>query len=63
MDRNLLGVLKPTIRSTLHFGEGDYGDIVFAFGIAYAAGDVGMCAFTDKGGMRIGLAVALTNPG
>jgi ACS family hexuronate transporter-like MFS transporter len=34
MDRNLLGVLKPTIQGDLHFSESDYGDIVFAFSMA-----------------------------
>ena len=58
MDRNLLGVLKPTIQGDLHFSETDYGDIVFAFSMAYAAGYASMGAFTDKVGVRIGLAVA-----
>ncbi|MBV9655728.1 MAG: MFS transporter [Acetobacteraceae bacterium] len=58
MDRNLLGVLKPTIQGELHFSETDYGEIVFAFSMAYAAGYAGMGAFTDKVGIRIGLAVA-----
>src|SRR3954468_22732325 len=58
MDRNLLGVLKPTIQGELHFSESDYGDIVFAFSIAYAAGYAGMGAFTDRVGIRTGLAVA-----
>ncbi|HJS85752.1 MAG TPA: MFS transporter [Acetobacteraceae bacterium] len=58
MDRNLLGVLKPTIQGDLHFSESEYGSIVFAFSMAYAAGYAGMGAFTDKVGVRIGLAVA-----
>jgi len=58
MDRNLLGVLKPTIQGDLHFNETDYGNIVFAFSMAYAAGYATMGAFTDKVGVRIGLAVA-----
>jgi len=58
MDRNLLGVLKPTIQGDLHFSESDYGDIVFAFSMAYAAGYASMGAFTDRVGARIGLAVA-----
>ena len=58
MDRNLLGVLKPTIQGDLHFSETEYGDIVFAFSMAYAAGYASMGAFTDKVGVRIGLAVA-----
>jgi ACS family hexuronate transporter-like MFS transporter len=58
MDRNLLGVLKPTIQGDLHFSETEYGEIVFAFSMAYAAGYAGMGAFTDRVGVRIGLAVA-----
>jgi ACS family hexuronate transporter-like MFS transporter len=58
MDGNLLGVLKPTIQGDLHFSESDFGTIVFAFSLAYAAGYAGMGAFTDKVGVRIGLAVA-----
>src|SRR3954463_10471129 len=58
MDRNLLGVLKPTIQGDLHFTESDYGDIVFAFSMAYAAGYASMGALTDRVGIRIGLAVA-----
>jgi ACS family hexuronate transporter-like MFS transporter len=58
MDRNLLGVLKPTIQGDLHFDETDFGNIVFAFSMAYAAGYASMGAFTDKVGVRIGLAVA-----
>jgi MFS transporter, ACS family, hexuronate transporter len=58
MDRNILGVLKPTIQGDLHFTETDFGNIIFAFSIAYAAGYAAMGAFTDKVGVRIGLAVA-----
>src|SRR5215203_780631 len=58
MDRNLLGVLKPTIQGELHFSESEFGQIVFAFSIAYAIGYASMGAFTDKVGVRIGLAVA-----
>src|SRR3954469_13366019 len=60
MDRNLLGVRKPTIQGDLHFSESEFGQIVFAFSIAYAIGYAGMGAFTDKVGVRIGLAVAAT---
>src|SRR6202007_3053532 len=58
MDRNVLGVLKPTIQGDLHFSETDFGNIVFAFSMAYAAGYASMGAFSDKVGVRIGLAVA-----
>ena len=52
MDRNLLGVLKPTIQGELHFSESEFGQIVFAFSIAYAIGYASMGAFTDKVGVR-----------
>jgi ACS family hexuronate transporter-like MFS transporter len=58
LDRNVLGVLKPTIQGDLHFSETDYGWIIFAFSWAYAAGYAGMGWFTDKMGIRVGLMVA-----
>ena len=58
MDRNILGVLKPTIQNDLHFSETDFGNIIFFFSIAYAAGYAGMGWLTDKIGIRLGLAVA-----
>jgi ACS family hexuronate transporter-like MFS transporter len=58
MDRNILGVLKPTIQGDLHFTETDFGNIIFFFSIAYAIGYAGMGWLTDKIGVRLGLAVA-----
>ena len=58
MDRNILGVLKPTIQNDLHFSETDFGNIIFFFSIAYAAGYAGMGWLTDKIGIRLGLAIA-----
>ena len=58
MDRNILGVLKPTIQGDLHFSETDFGNIIFCFSIAYAIGYAGMGWFTDKVGIRWGLAAA-----
>jgi ACS family hexuronate transporter-like MFS transporter len=58
MDRNILGVLKPTIQNDLHFSETDFGNIIFFFSIAYAIGYAGMGWFTDKVGIRLGLAAA-----
>jgi MFS transporter, ACS family, hexuronate transporter len=58
MDRNILGVLKPTIQGDLHFSETDFGNIIFFFSIAYAIGYAGMGWFTDKVGIRLGLAAA-----
>jgi MFS transporter, ACS family, hexuronate transporter len=58
MDRNILGVLKPTIQNDLHFSETDFGNIIFFFSIAYAVGYTGMGWLTDKIGIRLGLAAA-----
>src|SRR5271154_4729120 len=58
MDRNILGVLKPTIQGDLHFSETDFGNIIFFFSLAYAFGYAGMGWLTDKIGIRWGLAIA-----
>jgi len=58
MDRNIFGVLKPTIQNDLHFSETDFGNIIFFFSIAYAVGYAGMGWLTDKIGIRLGLAAA-----
>jgi ACS family hexuronate transporter-like MFS transporter len=58
MDRNILGVLKPTIQQDLHFTETDFGNIIFFFSMAYAVGYAGMGWLTDKIGVRLGLAAA-----
>ena len=58
MDRNILGVLKPTIQGDLHFSETDFGNIIFCFSMAYGIGYIGMGWVTDKIGVRLGLAAA-----
>ena len=58
MDRNILGVLKPTIQGDLHFTETDFGNIIFFFSIFYAIGYAGMGWLTDKIGIKWGLAAA-----
>ncbi len=60
MDRNILGVLKPTIQHDLQFSETDFGNIIFFFSMAYALGYAGMGWLTDKIGIRLGLAAAAT---
>src|SRR5258708_33777952 len=58
MDRNILGVLNPTIQGDLHFTETDFGNIIFFFSIAYAIGYACMGWLIDKVGIRLGLAAA-----
>jgi hypothetical protein len=38
MDRQVIGVLKTTLRTELGWSESDFGNIVFAFSAAYAIG-------------------------
>src|SRR4051794_292505 len=59
MDRQIIGVLKPVLAQDLHWSEIDYGNIVFFFQLAYAAGYVGMGRFMDLVGVRVGLTVAV----
>ena len=60
MDRQVIGILKPVLQRDLGWNEVDYGNIVFFFQLAYAAGYVGMGRFIDRVGVRYGLAVAVT---
>ena len=36
IDRQVIGILKPTLQHEFGWSETDYGDIVFAFQLAYA---------------------------
>ncbi len=56
MDRQVLGLLKPTLMGDLHWSESDFGDIVAAFSLFYAFGYVGVGRLMDKIGVRRGLA-------
>ena len=60
MDRQVIGILKPVLSHDLGWNEIDYGNIVFFFQLAYAAGYVGMGRFMDLVGVRFGLSVAVT---
>jgi ACS family hexuronate transporter-like MFS transporter len=59
MDRQVIGVLKTTLQRDLHWTEIDYGNLVFAFQAAYAAGLVVAGRFIDRWGTRIGYALAV----
>ncbi len=59
MDRQVLGVLKTTLQHDFGWSEIDYGNLVSAFQIAYAAGMVLMGRLIDKLGTRIGYALAM----
>lgn len=59
MDRQVIGVLKPVLQKELGWSEIDYGNIVFFFQLAYAAGYVGMGRLMDRIGVRYGLTIAV----
>jgi MFS transporter, ACS family, hexuronate transporter len=59
MDRQVLGVLKTTLQHDLGWSEIDYGNLVFAFEAAYAAGMIVVGRVIDKLGTRLGYALAM----
>jgi ACS family hexuronate transporter-like MFS transporter len=46
LDRQMIGLLKPTLQHDLGWSEHGYGDIVFWFQAAYAVGYVSCCFFS-----------------
>ena len=59
MDRQIIGVLKPTIQKELGWNEIDYSNIVFAFQVAYALGGLLAGRFMDLFGVRLGYALSV----
>lgn len=59
IDRQVLGILKPTLQSELGWSEIDYSNIVFAFQAAYAIGLLLTGRMIDRLGTRFGYAAAL----
>ncbi len=59
MDRQVLGILKDTLQHDFHWNEIDYGNLVSAFQIAYAAGMLLVGRLVDKLGTRLGYALAM----
>ena len=60
VDRAVLGVLAPTLRTEIGWTDQDYGYISAAFTLAYAIGFIFAGWFIDKVGTRIGYTVYLT---
>ena len=60
VDRQTIGVLKPTLQAELKWTESSYADIVFWFQCAYAIGYLGFGPIIDRIGARLGYAVAFT---
>jgi ACS family hexuronate transporter-like MFS transporter len=60
VDRQVIGILKPTLQAQFGWTEIDYGDIVFAFQLAYAIGYLFAGRVMDLLGIKRGFALALT---
>jgi ACS family hexuronate transporter-like MFS transporter len=58
VDRQMIGVLKPTISADLGWSETAYADIVFWFTTAYAIGYLSFGRIVDLAGARIGYSIA-----
>ena len=56
VDRQIIGVLKPTLQLEFGWTESSYGDVVFWFQAAYALGYLGFGRVIDKIGARLGYA-------
>lgn len=59
MDRWILSGLKTTLQHNLGWSEIDYGNLVFAFQAAYAAGMLLAGRFIDRVGTRLGYAIVM----
>lgn len=59
IDRQMIGVLKPTLVAEFGWTEGDFAAIVFWFQVAYAIGYIGFGRIVDALGARLGYTIAI----
>lgn len=59
IDRQVLGILAPTLQRQLHWSEADYGDVVSRFTLVYAFGFLVAGRLLDRIGVRRGFAIAV----
>lgn len=59
IDRQVIGILKPTLQAELGWSEIDYGTIVFWFQAAYAIGMLACGPIIDRVGSKLGYAAAI----
>ena len=57
MDRQVIGLLKPTLQQNIGLTEVNYGYIIAAFQLAYAIGLISAGRLVDRLGSRIGYAL------
>jgi ACS family hexuronate transporter-like MFS transporter len=59
MDRQVLGILAPTLQKDIGWSEAQYGAIVSWFTLAYAIGYLGAGRLMDEIGTRLGFALSI----
>lgn len=59
IDRQVIGLLKPTLEAQFDWSESDYSNIVMAFQAAYALGLIGFGGIIDKIGTKMGYAISI----
>ncbi|HEY5910594.1 MAG TPA: MFS transporter [Verrucomicrobiae bacterium] len=59
VDRQVIGLLKPTLEQQFRWSESDYANIVFSFQLAYAIGLLLAGGILDRIGVRLGYSVAV----
>jgi ACS family hexuronate transporter-like MFS transporter len=59
IDRQVIGLLKPTLQQQFAWSEIDYADIIFAFQLAYALGYAFAGRVIDKVGTKVGFSLSL----
>src|SRR3954470_11185936 len=59
IDRQVIGILKPTLQTEFGWTELDYSWIIFSFQTAYAVGLLFVGKLMDRIGTKIGFALAI----
>lgn len=59
IDRQIIGLLKPTLEKEFQWTEQDYANIVFWFQVMYAIGYLLAGRFVDRVGAKIGYGIAV----
>jgi ACS family hexuronate transporter-like MFS transporter len=59
IDRQVIGLLKPTLEVQFNWSESDYGNIVMVFAACYALGYIIFGSFIDKIGSKLGYSISV----
>ena len=59
LDRQVIGLLKPTLEKSFSWSETDYGTIVMAFSAAYAVGLLFFGRIIDRIGTKMGYVISI----